>query len=129
MRFLRREEVVRLHDDLLDFAPAGAPAEPGVRSNGAIDSALERTEWGPFEAEGDPAERAAFLLRGIIQDHPFVDGNKRTGYVAAYTFLRVNGQRVDAEMAEIVSLVLRTARNEISIGEIATWFRQRTENV
>lgn len=97
---------------------------------GPIRSALDRAMWGPFPSEGDLFERAALLLRGIAQDHPFVDGNKRTAFDVASTFLEHNGQTVGGRDEEVVTFMLRVARGEQSVEEIADWLgRHATERL
>lgn len=69
------------------------------------------------------ASRAAFLLRGIAQDHPFADGNKRTAFEAADNMLRLNGAFVDADGETVVRSMLAVARGEVDVAAIGDWLR------
>lgn len=120
VRFLTVEEVLDMHDEtILRFG-----GERGLRHRGGVEAALERARHGPFST-GDIAERAAFILRGIVQDHPFVDGNKRAGFQAAETFLRWNGSRIEAPRADVVSFMLGVARGTLDLDDISGWLRAR----
>jgi death on curing protein len=128
VRFPDVADILTLHERILAETPEDTPRLPGVRDRGAIEAAIERAQWGPFEV-GDVAERAALLLRGIAQDHPFVDGNKRTAFLATYAFLRENGRRLDASRADVVAFMLSVAQAEIDIDDIAAWIRAQATNV
>lgn len=110
-----------MHDDIIDRTGG----ERGTLNPAAVASALERTRWGPFEGEGDLVERAALLLRGIVLDHPFADGNKRTAFEAADLFLRGNGAFVAATAPEIVDFMLACARGELEFEDIVGWLRAK----
>lgn len=118
------ERILELHGDVM--ANTGDPPS-AVRSESSIRAALERAAWGPFEGDGDVAERAAMLLRGIAQEHPFSDGNKRTGLFVTDSFLQLNGSHMLASADELVSFALRVAQGELSLLEMAAWIRDRLE--
>lgn len=80
-------EAVKLHDRSIALA-GGAP---GLRDPGLLASALGRLESHAGYGETDPFALAAVLAEGIARNHPFVDGNKRTGFLVAVLFLRKNG--------------------------------------
>lgn len=128
MRFLDVDQVLYLHQCAIETGPTDAPKHFGVRHEGAILAALERCRWGPFE-KGDLWERTAFLLRGICQDHPFEDGNKRAAVLAADAFLRLNGRYIDATYAEGERFIFAVARGEIDVTEIAAWLERHAGNV
>lgn len=116
-------DVVEIHKLILE----DSGGEPGILSPGTILSAVERTRWGPFPGSGDIWERAAFLLRGIAQDHPFVDGNKRTAIEAADAFLGRNGWRLTVEEDAFISFIATVAMGERELQQIATWLRSNSE--
>jgi len=95
----------------------------GIRDAGLLASALARPR--NIAAYGNPTvfELAAAYALGIIQNHPFVDGNKRTGFLAAYTFLALNGWRLIAPEASVVATVLAVASGEIDEAEFAAWLK------
>jgi len=70
---------------------------------------------------------AAEYALGIVKNHPFLDGNKRAGFMAAYIFLGANGQELDASEAEAVLKTLALAAGEIGAGEYAEWLKASCE--
>ncbi|WP_372621721.1 type II toxin-antitoxin system death-on-curing family toxin [Falsiroseomonas sp.] len=98
----------------------------GVRDHGLLDSALARprSAWG--YGVQDICALAAALGHGIARNHPFVDGNKRTAYVAMETFLLLNGVALLASDAESVVAMLDLAAGEMSEEEFADWLRTQT---
>ncbi|MFB6231645.1 MAG: type II toxin-antitoxin system death-on-curing family toxin, partial [Salinibacter sp.] len=79
-------------------------------------------------AFADPSlfELAAAYGHGIVRNHPFVDGNKRTDLLAARAFLFRNGPRLDPDEAEMVRVMERVASGEVSEEELAQWIEQNT---
>jgi death-on-curing protein len=98
----------------------------GVRDGGMLDSALARPP--NLAAYGEPTvfDLAAGHAFGIARNHPFVDGNKRTAFVACALFLRVNGQILDAPQADAAVVFLRLAAGEIEEAELADWLRRHS---
>jgi death on curing protein len=119
--WIDRELVLAIHERQL--AEHGGAS--GIRDDGLLDSALAR----PLQmlAYGDPepdlADLATALAHGIARNHPFVDGNKRTAYVAMRTFLVLNGTDVTAPPEERYTAMLRLAEGELSAPEFAAWLR------
>jgi death on curing protein len=95
----------------------------GIRDPGLLESALARpiNAWG-YGVEDIPALAAA-LGHGIARNHPFVDGNKRTAFVAVETFLLLNGMELRASDADCVVAMLDLAAGEMSEDEFAAWLR------
>lgn len=110
-----------MHDDIL----AATGGEPGILNRGPIESAIARARWGPFPGEGDLAERGALLMRGIVSDHPFVDGNKRTAFEVADTFCVRDGKPLTVAQDEIVEFTVQIAQHQPSVATIAAWLRGR----
>ena len=108
-----------VHDRQL--AEHGGPA--GVRDPGALESALARpvNQWA--YGEDDPCALAAAYAFGIARNHPFLDGNKRTAWVFARLFLRLNSRSLSFTPGEAVAITLALAAGEISENELADWFR------
>jgi death-on-curing protein len=96
----------------------------GIRDEGLLESALARPQ--NLAAYGEPTvfELAASCAFGIARNHPFIDGNKRTAFVASVLFLRMNGQEFLAEQAEAAVVFIRLAAGEFSEVELAEWFRR-----
>jgi death on curing protein len=94
---------------------------PGIRDEGALLSALARPE-NLFTYETPTIfELATAYASGIVRNHPFVDGNKRTGFLAAFIFLRVNGYLLQAPEAEAVVMTLGLASREIDEAGYTKW--------
>jgi len=122
VEFLETDDVLRMHQSIIDTGGG----THGVMAAGAVDAALERCRWGPFHGPGDLGERAAYLLRGIVQDHPFADGNKRTAFEVAETFLRRNGWFMAASADDIVKSMLDAAQGQ-PVEAIEAWIRARAK--
>lgn len=114
-------ETVLIYHDLQISEHGGAE---GVRDQGGLESALARPE--NLAAYGDPDlfELAAAYAGGIVRNHPVVDGNKRTAFVVAVSFLNLNGEDIVAEEAEAAVVFLRFAASELSEEELADWLRR-----
>ena len=94
----------------------------GIRDENALESAVARPRqrW-QYHADATLPELAGSLCYGLIRDHPFVDGNKRAGFLAAYTFLALNGWALDADEDEIVSTIEGVAAGSTSEAALAAW--------
>jgi len=88
--YLTLAEVLAMHADQIERYGGAA----GVRDPGQLEAALFRPQTGYY---ADQIEEAAALWESLSQNHPFVDGNKRTAFAATYTFLAINGWRLRAE--------------------------------
>ena len=93
----------------------------GLRDRGLLSSALARPR--NLAGYGMPTvfDLAAAYACGIIQNHPFIDGNKRSGFLAAYVFLALNGWKLIAAEASAVEAVLALASGGMSEAEFAAW--------
>ncbi len=95
----------------------------GVRDEGMLESALNRPRhlW----TYGDPSlpELAASYAAGIVKNHPFLDGNKRSGFMAAALFLEINGLSFQAPEEEVVLQTLALAAGEIDETDYAVWLK------
>ena len=89
----------------------------------ALEAALARPVNKLDYGEPDHAELAAAYLYGITTRHPFADGNKRVGLLAAYAFLQINGYELVADNGEAYVLVDAVAAGEIDEAGIALWLR------
>jgi death-on-curing protein len=98
---------------------------PGTRDAGLFESALARPQHLVNYGEPDAADLAASYGYGIARNHPFIDGNKRTAFVALELFLALNGRELDADDASCVVTMLRVASGEIEESEFAAWIRER----
>ena len=92
-------EVLAIHDDQIERY-GGAT---GVRDYGLLEAALFRPQTGYY---ADLIEEAAALWESLSQNHPFIDGNKRTAFAVTYTFLAINGATLTASAGETEAFVL-----------------------
>lgn len=97
----------------------------GLSDENALESVLARPINLSLYGEPDAADLAASLAFGLARNHPFVDGNKRSAWVAARLFLRLNGIGLEFDKAEATIMVRRLAAGELVEGEVAAWFRDR----
>lgn len=126
MRYLTPEQVLFIHARLI----AETGGEHGIRDLGLLLSAVARPE-GTFDGEElypDLYHKAAALMESLINSHPFVDGNKRSGIASAAMFLRLKGYQLTASNEELESFVLSIARGEVSVEAIAEWLNLNTKS-
>jgi death-on-curing protein len=122
MIWLLEAIVLAVHDE--EIAERGG-AE-GVRDGGLLSSALAHPQ--NKASYGDPSvfDLAAAYASGIIWNHPFIDGNKRAGFLAAYIFLDRNGWEMVAPEADAVDAVLALARKEMDEAGFAAWLKENS---
>jgi death-on-curing protein len=122
--FLSLAETLQIHADQI----ARYGGEPGTRDLNLLKSALAMppATFADQFLHDDLFEMAAAYLFHIVRNHPFVDGNKRTGAMAAYTFLALNGYELDAPPEDLVEFVMALARGERSKADAALFIRQHT---
>lgn len=96
----------------------------GVRDVNLLESALARPQQLAHYGEPDAADLAASYGFGLARNHPFVDGNKRTAFVATELFLAINGFDLTASDAECVVNMLELASGKMSELEFAGWIRR-----
>jgi death on curing protein len=120
-RWLDTDIALAIHDRQLAEHGGGS----GVRDIGMLESALARPMNAWAYGVDDPAALAAAYAFGVARNHPFVDGNKRTAWVAARLFLALNGHKLRFTAADAVRTMLALAAGELSEEELADWFRER----
>ncbi len=97
----------------------------GLRDEGLMLSALARPEnIHAYDESADIFALAAAYCAGIVKNHPFIDGNKRTGLLAAIVFLGLNDIAFEFDEAEIVVMIYGLAAGEVPEDAIATWLRK-----
>jgi len=120
--FLGLEEVLEIHHDQI----TRYGGTEGIRDLGLLQSALSMPQAGAGNQyfHADLFEMAAAYLFHIVRNHPFVDGNKRTGVTAALVFLEMNGIEVRASDETLVQTVLAVAEGKLQKGALAGFFRR-----
>lgn len=101
----------------------------GIRDEGLLESALARAQNIAVYAESTPslARLAAAYGAGIVRNHPFVDGNKRTGLMAAFVFIERNGSLVTASQQEAYFAFYDLAAGKLSEDGLAQWLETNSE--
>ncbi len=117
--FLSREVALAIHDEQID--EHGGP--PGARDLNLLDSALARAPNIAAYEQPDVFRLAAAYAFGVAQNHPFIDGNKRTAFVLSELFLELNGWRLEAGDADCFASALGLAAGSLSEQEFAGWLR------
>jgi death-on-curing protein len=115
--WLTVEAVLAIHEQLV--AECGGDA--GVRNLGLLDSALAAPRHHYTYGERDIFVLAAAYAYGITRNHPFIDGNKRTAFLAAYTFLGINGWELNAPEEQVVQMVVGLSDRSVSPEAFAEW--------
>jgi len=118
--WVTREVIMATQGELL--ARFGGLA--GVRDEGLLDSALHRLLHSFAYGQPTLFDLAAEYALGIVKNHPFLDGNKRAGFMAAYILLGANGLEFEAPEEEVVLQTLALAAGEIGRKEYAAWLKK-----
>lgn len=119
--WLDRADAIAIHDRQLAEHGGGV----GVRDAGLLESALARPVNRWTYGEDDPAALAAVYAFGIVRNHPFIDGNKRTAWVLARLFLALNDHDLRFGAADAITMVLDLAAGTLPEDAAADWFRSR----
>lgn len=91
----------------------------GLRDAGALESALHRPQTGYYDTV---IEEAAALLESLVQNHPFVDGNKRVAFAVIDVFLRINGYRMTADSQSIFATMMKLfADQTFDLDHLVPW--------
>ena len=118
--YLTVAEVLAIHDDQIERYGGS----PGVRDPGQLEAALFRPQTGYYE---DVVAEAAALWESLSQNHPFVDGNKRTAFAVTFTFLAINDYSITAdEDALLKFLIPLYERSVLDFEKLERWLRVNT---
>ena len=122
---LTLEQILQLHALVL-VKDGGAD---GVRDVGRLEAAVSTQHQVVFGEElySTVFAKSAALIRGIIGDHPFTDGNKRTAMLAGLTLLEVNGYNFTAQRGELEDFAVHVATNRLDIDAIADWLKRHSQ--
>ena len=114
-------EVLAMHHDQIERYGGSH----GIRDQGLLEAALYRAQTGYY---ADLIEEAAALWESMSQNHPFIDGNKRTAFAATYTFLAINGARITADAEETYRFVLGLYEtNQFNFDQLVPWLRKNVK--
>jgi death-on-curing protein len=125
MKKLTENQILLLHQNLIEETGGSA----GLRDRGLLDAALHA----PFQTFGDTEvfpsiqQKAARLGYGLIQNHAFIDGNKRIGVHAMLVFLAINGIELIYTQEELYSMILDVASGRLSFESMVKWISEHQE--
>jgi death-on-curing protein len=124
--YLTAEQVLFIHYRLV----SETGGEHGVRDLGLLEAAVARPQatFDRQELYRDVFEKAAALMESLINNHPFVDGNKRTGIACAVLLLQQNGISFSAKNADVERFTLRVATAKAGRSEIAKWLKKHSRS-
>ncbi len=123
--WVEEDAILAVHDRLL--AVHGGAA--GIRDRGLLDSAMARPQNLAAYGSPDVFQLAAAYARGIVHNHPFVDGNKRAGFMAAFIFLGRNGWDLSASEVEATRTMLSLAAGKTSEEQLAVWLGENCRQI
>jgi death-on-curing protein len=127
MNYLTVEQVLFLHARLIEETGGSH----GVRDVALLESAVARPQ-ATFDGVGlypDLFYKAAVLMDSLIRNHPFIDGNKRTGIAASALFLRQNGRYLTAANPELEAFTLYVTESRPDVSEIAAWLKTHSDSI
>ena len=118
-QYLTAEQVLFIHSRVI----AETGGEFGVRDLNVLQSAVERSKatFDGKELYPNIFSKAAALLESLVNNHPFLDGNKRTGITAVGVFLKMNGWNLVADNQQVSQFVLKVAQSEVNHKGITDW--------
>jgi death-on-curing protein len=124
--YISYAEAVLIHIELMRYL---GETRYGVFDRSLIESALARPQQTATYESTDLVAQAATLLYGLIKNHPWVGGNKRTATTLTQLFLRRNGAKIVAAVDDIFELMLAIESGEWQLAEIESWLRNRVSYV
>jgi len=126
MRYLTSEQLLFIHSRLI----AETGGSHGVRDLARLESAVARPQavFDRKELYPDVFLKAAALLDSLVNNHPFIDGNKRTGIAAAALFLQANGRQLTASTSELEEFTLEAVTSHPDLIILADWLRRRSQD-
>lgn len=127
MKFLSAEQILFIHARLIEETVG----IHGVRDLSMLQSAVGRPQasFDQQELYPDLFSKAAALMEALIRNHPFVDGNKRTGVTAAGLFLWANGYRLTAKNDDLVAVTLNVAQAQSISADLTIWLRDHAKPI
>lgn len=123
--WLVRDVVMAIQGELLNRFGGLA----GIRDEGLLDSAINKPKNLFAYGRPTPFELAASYAAGLVKNHPFLDGNKRIGFMAAYVFLGANGWSLEATEEEAVLETLALAAGESTEADYAAWLEKNSAEI
>ncbi len=126
-RYLTKNELLIIHNEVV----RETGEKPGVLLPGNIDLCIESPQRVIFGTEVYKTlnEKAASLAHEILKLHPFISGNKRTGFTAVDVFLRLNGRKLIVDKDEAVQVSSKISICSMGVKEISEWIRDNVHRI
>ena len=121
MRYLSLPEILHIHEAIISTSGGSR----GIRDLYALESAVNqpRITFNQQELYQDIISKAGSLCFSIVMNHPFIDGNKRTGHAAMETFLILNGHEINASVDEQEKIILNMADGKVDRSALISWLK------
>jgi len=122
---IKQEDILKIHKLLIDQFGGSH----GLRDESSLNSAINRpfATFDQQELYPEPVDKAAAILESIVTNHPFIDGNKRTGYVLARLLLLKSGLDIKATHEEKYKMVIAVSKGKWKFKQIRDWIIKRCE--
>ena len=127
MRYISLSEVLELHRRIIEESGGST----GLRDLGGLESAIAqpRMTFGGRDLYPTLIEKAAALCFSLVQNHPFIDGNKRVGHAAMEVMLILNGYEIHASVDDQEQVILELASGDVSRDELVEWLTAHIDEV
>lgn len=127
MDYLNAKQIMFIHSRLIKETGGS----PGIHDLSALLSAVGRPQssFDDQDLYPDLFSKVAALIDSLIRNHPFVDGNKRTGMTAGALFLRLNGYALKAANEDLVGVALGIAQSQLALDQIAVWLKDHSQKI
>lgn len=127
MNYLNINQVLAIHNEVIEQIGG----LPGIRDMGLLESAVARPQatFGGEDLYPDIFSKAACLGHSLILNHPFIDGNKRTGYMAMRIFLNINDYEIKAPLEERYKFVVEIADKTRKEKSITEWLKEHSQKM
>ncbi len=124
MKYLTPEQVLFIHSRVI----AETGGIHGVRDLGLLESAVARPQatFDGKELYADVFIKAAALMDSLVNNHPFADGNKRTGVTSAGLFLLINGYKLNTSSAGMEDITMKVATKKVTLEKLAQWMKKNS---
>lgn len=124
MRYLKLSEIINIYEGITNQSGG----LKGLRDENGLKSAIMNPlmKFGGKDLYPELFSKAAILCYSLINNHPFLDGNKRIGHAAMEIFLILNGYEINASVDDQEQIILKVAAGELNHGELTNWLKQNT---
>ena len=120
-------DVLAIHQTLIELYGGSG----GIRELGLVESAIARPQasFGGYDAYPTLFEKAAVLMQGLIKNHGFVDGNKRTGTAVTSIFIKLNGYKLFVTDSQLENMAVEVADDGLSLEELVAWLKKQSKKI